>query len=172
MILYHGTDEQSAKGIISQGVDLFAGSIHTDFGPGFYTTPDFDLAQKWAERKGIFTRGAVISYRIEELKIEGRNAVLEAFRSGKTIDKLYVLDGCQDGPVRSIIRAARKGDTIINFVEKSRLDQLSETGHHQGVIAEYSNFEYATNKSPSIACFNISFSFTSYIIPISPNKIY
>ena len=71
MILYHGTDERSAKAIISLGVDLFAGSIHTDFGPGFYTTPDIYLAQKWAERKGIFTRGAVISYRIEESKIGG-----------------------------------------------------------------------------------------------------
>ena len=40
--------------------------------------------------------------RYEELTIEGRNAVLEAFRSGKTIDKLFVLDGCQDGPVRTI----------------------------------------------------------------------
>ena len=43
----------------------------------------------------------------EELKIEGRNAVLEAFRSGKTIDKLFVLDGCQDGPVRTIVREAK-----------------------------------------------------------------
>ena len=63
----------------------------------------------------------------EEQKIEGRNAVLEAFRSGKTIDKLFVLDGCQDGPVRTIVREARKHDTIINFVDKERLDQLSET---------------------------------------------
>ena len=46
----------------------------------------------------------------EELKIEGRNAVLEAFRSGKTIDKLFVLDGCQDGPVRTIVREAKKHD--------------------------------------------------------------
>ena len=60
----------------------------------------------------------------EEQKIEGRNAVLEAFRSGKTIDKLFVLDGCQDGPVRTIVREARKHDTIINFVDKERLDQL------------------------------------------------
>ena len=43
-----------------------------------------------------------------ENMIEGRNAVLEAFRSGKTIDKLYVLDGCQDGPVRSITREAAR----------------------------------------------------------------
>ena len=62
----------------------------------------------------------------EELKIEGRNAVLEAFRSGKTIDKLFVLDGCQDGPVRTIVREAKKHDTIIHFVEKERLVQLAE----------------------------------------------
>ena len=79
----------------------------------------------------------------EELKIEGRNAVLEAFRSGKTIDKLYVLDGCQDGPVRTIVREARKHDTILNFVEKERLDQLSETKKHQGVIAVTAAYEYA-----------------------------
>ncbi len=81
--------------------------------------------------------------RYEELTIEGRNAVMEAFRSGKTIDKLYVLDGCQDGPVRSIIREAKKHDTIINFVAKERLDQLSETGKHQGVIASAAAYEYA-----------------------------
>ena len=72
---------------------------------------------------------------VTESKIEGRNAVLEAFRSGKSIDKLYVLDGCQDGPVRTIVREARKKDTILNFVTRERLDQISETGHHQGVIA-------------------------------------
>ena len=68
--------------------------------------------------------------RYEELTIEGRNAVLEAFRSGKTIDKLYVLDGCQDGPIKSIAREARKQDTIINYVTKERLDQiLSDFSH-------------------------------------------
>ena len=79
-----------------------------------------------------------------ENKIEGRNAVLEALRAGKTIDKLYVLDGCPDGPVRTIIREAKNGDTIINYVKKERLDQLSETGHHQGVIAMAASYEYAT----------------------------
>ena len=79
-----------------------------------------------------------------ENKIEGRNAVLEALRAGKPIDKLYVLDGCLDGPVRTIIREAKKSDTIINFVKKERLDQLSETGHHQGVIAMAASYEYAT----------------------------
>lgn len=75
--------------------------------------------------------------------IEGRNAVLEAFRSKKTIDKLFILDGCQDGPVKSILREARKCDTIISFVKKERLDQMSETGTHQGVIAFSAAYEYA-----------------------------
>ena len=80
----------------------------------------------------------------EELKIEGRNAVLEAFRSGKPIDKLFVLDGCKDGPIQTIMREARKHDTIVNFVAKERLDQLSETKKHQGVIAMAAAYDYAT----------------------------
>lgn len=79
-----------------------------------------------------------------ELKIEGRNPVIEAFRSGKTIDKLFVLDGCQDGPIKTITREARKQQTIINYVTKERLDQLSETHHHQGVIAMAAAYEYAS----------------------------
>lgn len=81
---------------------------------------------------------------IEELKIEGRNAVLEAFRSGRTIDKLFVLDGCKDGPVQSIMREAKKHDTIVDFVTKERLDQLSETKKHQGVIAMAAAYGYST----------------------------
>ena len=77
-------------------------------------------------------------------QIEGRNAVLEAFRSGKCMDKLFILDGCQDGPVRTIAREARKKDTIINYVSKERLDQLSETHAHQGVIAQVAAYEYST----------------------------
>ena len=81
--------------------------------------------------------------KFHENYIEGRNAVLEAYRSGKTIDKLFVLDGCQDGPVKSITREARKHDSIINYVSKERLDQLSETGKHQGVIAVSAAYSYA-----------------------------
>ena len=66
--------------------------------------------------------------KFHENYIEGRNAVLEAFRSGKTIDKLFVLDGCQDGPIKSITREARKHDAIINYVAKERLDQMSAGG--------------------------------------------
>lgn len=81
--------------------------------------------------------------RYEEYTIEGRNAVTEAFRSGKTIDKLFVLDGCHDGPVNTIKGLARKQDTIINYVTKERLDQISETGKHQGVIAMAAAYDYA-----------------------------
>ncbi len=81
--------------------------------------------------------------RYTEFTIEGRNAVIEAFRSGKTIDKLYVLDGCKDGPVMTIIREAKKHDTIIRYVDKELLDKMSRTGHHQGVIANAAAYEYA-----------------------------
>lgn len=81
--------------------------------------------------------------RFEELTIEGRNAVIEAFRSGKTIDKVFVLDGCQDGPVRTVVKEAKKNDTIINFVSRERLDSMSQTGKHQGVIAYAAAYEYA-----------------------------
>ncbi len=78
-----------------------------------------------------------------EFTIEGRNAVMEAFRSGKCIDKLFVLDGCQDGPVLSIKREAKKQDTVIRYVNKERLDQISETGKHQGVVAYAAAYDYA-----------------------------
>lgn len=81
--------------------------------------------------------------RYEEYTIEGRNAVLEAYRSGKTIDKLYVQDGCHDGIVNSITREARKQNTVVNYVAKERLDQMSTTGKHQGVIAQAAAYEYA-----------------------------
>ncbi len=81
---------------------------------------------------------------VDGTRIEGRNAVIEAFRSGKTIDRLYVLDGCQDSPVRTIIREARKHDCLIDFVTKERLDQMSETKKHQGVIASTAAYSYAT----------------------------
>lgn len=81
--------------------------------------------------------------RNEEFTIEGRNAVIEAFRSGKTIDKVFILDGCQDGPIKTVLREAKKADTIINFVAKERLDQISSTGKHQGVIAFAAAYEYS-----------------------------
>ena len=79
----------------------------------------------------------------QEMNIEGRNAVIEAFRSGKTVDKLYLLDGCQDGPVMTIKREAKKHDTMVKYVTKERLDQMSQTGKHQGVIAAIAAYDYA-----------------------------
>ncbi len=79
----------------------------------------------------------------EEFTIEGRNAVIEAFRSGKTINKVYILDGCQDGPVNTIKREAKKQAAIIKYVTRQRLDQMSETGKHQGVIAVAAAYSYA-----------------------------
>lgn len=84
--------------------------------------------------------------RYEELTIEGRNAVLEAFRSGRTIDRLFVQEGCKDGPIQTILREAKKSksDTVIQYVKKERLNQMSETGSHQGVIAYAAAYEYAS----------------------------
>lgn len=79
----------------------------------------------------------------EDFTIEGRNAVLEAFRAGKTIDKLYVQEGVKDGPIQSILREAKKQDTIVNFVTRERLNQMSAEGRHQGVIAHAAAYEYA-----------------------------
>lgn len=81
--------------------------------------------------------------KFQETKVEGRNAVLEAFRSGKAVDKLFVLERCEDGPVRTILREAKKHDTMVKFVKKERLDQISETGKHQGVIAMTAAYTYA-----------------------------
>lgn len=79
----------------------------------------------------------------EEYLIEGRNAVIEALRAKRPVDKLYILDGCQDGPILTIKREARKTDALIKYVDKERLDQMSQTGHHQGVIAQAAAYEYA-----------------------------
>ena len=82
----------------------------------------------------------------EELsgRIEGRNAVIEGFRSGRQIDKLFVQEELHDGPISTVLREAKKHDTIVNFVTKERLDEMSVTGHHQGVIAQAAAFAYAT----------------------------
>ena len=78
-----------------------------------------------------------------ESMIEGRNAVLEAYRSGKCVDKIYVLDGCQDGPILTIKREAKKAGSLIKYVDKQLLDNMSETGKHQGVIAVTAAYDYA-----------------------------
>lgn len=81
---------------------------------------------------------------MNENAIEGRNAVIEAFRAGKTIDRLYVQDGLKDGPIQTILREARKTDARVEFVAKDRLNGMSETGRHQGVIAIAASYSYAS----------------------------
>ncbi|MBR6769817.1 MAG: 23S rRNA (guanosine(2251)-2'-O)-methyltransferase RlmB [Lachnospiraceae bacterium] len=81
--------------------------------------------------------------RYEEFTIEGRNAVIEALRARKPIDKLFIQDGCQDGPITTIKREAKKQDCIVKFVSRERLDQMSGTGKHQGVIAYAAAYTYA-----------------------------
>lgn len=92
---------------------------------------------------GILALGNEENMGYQELTIEGRNAVIEAYRAGKPIDKIYILDGCHDGPVMTIKREAARHDTVIKYVTKERLDQMSETGKHQGVIAFAAAYDYA-----------------------------
>lgn len=79
----------------------------------------------------------------DSLVIYGRNAVLEAFRSGKTIDRLYVQEGVADGTLQSILRTAKKTDAVINFVNKDRLNKYAEGDKHQGVVAMAAAYNYA-----------------------------
>ena len=75
--------------------------------------------------------------------IEGRNEVIEALRSGRTIDRLYVLDGSHDGKIETIKREAKKAGIRIDFIDRKRLDTMSLTGNHQGVVAKTAAYSYA-----------------------------
>ena len=77
-------------------------------------------------------------------RIEGRNAVREALRAGSTIDRLYVQEGLSDSSVSAIIKEAQNRNIQLRFVKKDRLDEMSGTGAHQGVIAQISAYEYGT----------------------------
>ena len=80
-----------------------------------------------------------------ERTIEGRNAVLEALRAGRPIDRLFIQEGAHDNALQSILREGKKHpETKISFVDKERLDELSETGKHQGVIALSAAYSYAS----------------------------
>lgn len=99
---------------------------------------DSDLAARGSGQMETSSKESV-----KESVLEGRNAVIEAFRSGRVIDRLYLLDGCQDGPIMTIKREAKKRETPVRYVAKERLDQMSDTGKHQGVIAVAAAYEYA-----------------------------
>lgn len=74
--------------------------------------------------------------------IEGRNAVIEAVRSGKTVDKLYIQEGLQDNSINSLVSKLKSSGALINYVKKQKLDQMSVTGKHQGVIARCAAYQY------------------------------
>ena len=81
---------------------------------------------------------------VTEGRIEGRNAVLEALKSGRDIDRLLIQEGAHDNALGSIIREAEKHkETKLEFVSKKRLDDISESGRHQGVIAFAAAYNYA-----------------------------
>ncbi len=99
---------------------------------------------EWDPRKTREEDGGQERYRkISENHLEGRNAVLEAFRSGQTVDKLFLQAGLQDGMILTIAREARKAGTVISYVPKEKLNQMSQTGHHQGAIALTASWNYA-----------------------------
>lgn len=77
-----------------------------------------------------------------EFKVEGRNAVIELLKSGKPVNKVFIQKGERQGSINEVIKLAKKNNNLISEVEKSKLDTLSDTGHHQGVIAFVSAVEY------------------------------
>ena len=82
--------------------------------------------------------------RDNEFTIEGKNEIIEAFRAGKSIDRLFLLDGARDGAMQTIKREAKKRSVRIDFVDRARLDQLSPGGKHQGAIAYMAAYEYSS----------------------------
>ena len=77
------------------------------------------------------------------MRLEGKNPIREVINSGKNINKLYVLDKTNDSQIREWVQIAKNNHTKIEWVDKKTLDKLSVTGHHQGIIAEVTEFKYA-----------------------------
>ena len=75
--------------------------------------------------------------------VEGRNPVLEALKKNENIDKLYIQEGLKDGPINTIVSTAKSAGILTVYVPKTKLDEMSETGKHQGVILNLSAVVYA-----------------------------
>ncbi len=80
---------------------------------------------------------------VNENQLEGRNAILEALKSGRDIEKLFVLKGNVEGTIKRIIAQAAQKGIVIQEVSRQKLDELSQTKNHQGVIALASAHNYA-----------------------------
>jgi len=77
------------------------------------------------------------------MKIEGRNAVLEAIKSGKTIDRVLVRNGMRDEPSRALVSAIKTAGVKVHFVDKITIDNESVSGKNQGFIAFVTDYRYA-----------------------------
>ena len=77
-------------------------------------------------------------------QLEGRNAILEALRNGRDMEKLLVIKASAEGTIKRIIAQASKKGVVIQEVSRQKLDELSQTKNHQGVIAIVSAHNYAT----------------------------
>ena len=79
-----------------------------------------------------------------EGQLEGRNALTEALRAGRTIDKVFIADGDTDRGLQRLAAEAREAGAVIVPVDRRKLDQMSFTRSHQGVIALAAAHEYYT----------------------------
>lgn len=87
---------------------------------------------------------------MSEYKVEGRNAVIELLKSDRTVNKIMVARGDRQGSINEILKLAKQNRIIVTEVDRNKLDTLSETKHHQGVIAfvapiEYKDVDYILN---------------------------
>ena len=78
----------------------------------------------------------------KENKIEGKNAIFEAFNAGRGIKKLFVLNGIKDDKVNNLINDVKRTGTIVKFMDREELDKMAETKSHQGIIAEVEDYKY------------------------------
>ena len=80
----------------------------------------------------------------DETRLEGRNALTEALKAGRTIDKVFIADGDTDKSLQRLAAMAKEAGAVIVPVDRRKLDMMSTTHAHQGVIAQAAAHEYAT----------------------------
>ena len=81
---------------------------------------------------------------LPEGMIEGRNAVTEAIRSGRTINKIFLADGDTDRALGRLAAMAKDAGAVVVRIDRRKLNEMSPTGAHQGIIASVAAHEYAT----------------------------
>ncbi|WP_173471868.1 23S rRNA (guanosine(2251)-2'-O)-methyltransferase RlmB [Eubacterium ruminantium] len=126
------------------------GSFKKDFKSGkdrtYNNKKDFAKRDSYVEKNdtNADTEEKAVSNETENTGLaEGRNAVMEAIRSGRTVEKVFIQEGLSDGTILSIVREIKKRNILHSFVSRDRLDQMSESGRHQGVIAQCAEYSYS-----------------------------